>query len=85
MESKIKKAFQTAYDGYVKSCNRYNNLVAAYKVLRKFEPDKPLGKGFEARFPYTAKIIHQIIHEANVTKNLIADSAKECAKYRIAS
>ena len=85
MDTRIQTAYKKAYNGYREACERYDNLVLAYRVLKGLEPDKHSGSGPDARLPHTADLMRHMIAEAAIEKSVISTRARECAKYLIAN
>ena len=84
MNNRIKEAYRKAYDNYTEACDRYDNLVQAYRVLNGLTPVNIPGGEEAVRLPYTAKLMRQMrqkIAEAAIEKSVITDRARECARY----
>ena len=79
---KLIAAYQKAYDSYNAACERYDKLLQAYRVLKKFNTDEPAGTDSEnGSLPYTEKIMKRMIEDARKEKSVIADHAMECIQH----
>ena len=76
-------AYKKAYESYNAACDRYDRLVQAYKVLKVFKTEKggDVDGSQAVELPYTAKIVKQMIEEAEKERTQIALHARECIKH----
>ena len=83
-DGKLIDEYQKAYEHYVSACDRYDKLVTAYRVLKGISENRSaeneLGEKVDS-FPYTDRIMRQMIDDAQIEKDVIANHARECIKH----
>jgi hypothetical protein len=77
-------AYQNAYDCYLTACEKYEQLITAYKTLKNLRNEKPanaLPDDVSDEMPYTEKIMRRMIEDAHIEKGVIAGHARDCIRH----